>query len=120
MAAPADKTISAAQEALGSGLDFTRLDQIFDLQRLLGPVVAFKILLEVAINATDAKTRLAAATQILQHAKEDPEKVIERLRASVFHDLSLEDLQAIIQTGITDLGAAHAELKKIKDQAQDG
>lgn len=116
MTAPLDKTIQAAQAFVGQELDFSRLDQIYDLQRLLGPVLAYKILLEIAINAEDAKERRLAASQLLQAADEDPEKVAERLRASVFHDLSLEDLQAIVQSGITDPRVAVARLREIKEK----
>ena len=112
--ASADKTIEAAQQFIGADLDFSRLDQIFDLQRLIGPVIAYKILLELAINAEDAKERRLAASQLLTNAKEDPEKVAERLRASIFHTLSLEDLQNIVQSGITDPEAA---VRKMKEDA---
>lgn len=114
MAAPADKTIQAAQDFVGQDVDFSRLDQIFDLQRLLGPVLAYKVLLEIAVNASDAGQRLKAASQLLTHAKEDPEKVAERLRASVFMDLSMEDLQNIIQSGITDPERAAAKMKEVR------
>lgn len=114
MAAPADKTLNAAQEFIGSDLKFDRLDQVFDLQRLIGPVIAYKILLELAINAVDPKERRLAASQLLQSAQEDPEKLADRLRASVFHDLSLEDLEAIVQTGITDPEKAVERLRVVK------
>lgn len=120
MSTSADKTIQAAQEFVGEGLDFSRLDQIFDLQRLLGPVLAYKVLLDLAVNAATAGDKLKAANSLLTHAKEDPEKLAERLRASVFHDLSLEDLQAMISSGITDPARAAAKLKEIKEERQDG
>ena len=97
-----DKSIEQAESFIGSGIQFDRLDQVFDLQRLMGPVIAYKILLEVAINSADAKERRMAASKLLDAAAEDPEKIANRLRASVFHDLSLEQLQAVVQTGITD------------------
>ena len=111
---PADKTIQAAQDFVGRDLDFSRLDQTYDFQRLLGPVLAYKILLEIAVNATDAKTRLGAANSLLQYAKEPPERVAERLRASVFVDLSLEELEAIVQTGITNPEQAKRRLEEIR------
>ena len=51
----ANKTIKAAQTIVGGGQDFERLDQIFDLQRLIGPVMGYKVLLEIVINSADAK-----------------------------------------------------------------
>ena len=94
--------ITQAQEIVGSGVTFDRLDQIFDLQRLLGPVIAYKVLLEVAINSADVKEKRMAASKLIDAASEDPEQIANRLRASIFHDLSLEQLQAVVQTGITD------------------
>lgn len=97
-----DNSIAQAEAVIGEGITFDRLDQIFELQRLMGPVIAYKILLEVAINSADVKERRMAASKLLDAASEDPEKIANRLRASVFHELSLEQLQAVVQTGITD------------------
>ncbi len=94
--------ISQAEAFIGSGIEFDRLDQIFDLQRLMGPVIAYKILLEVAINSSDVRERRMAASRLRDSVGEDPEKIANRLRQSVFSDLSLEQLQAVVQTGITD------------------
>ena len=114
MAGAPDKTIEAAQSFLGKGLSFERLDQVFDLQRLLGPVIAYKILLEIAINAADVKERRLAASQLLQSTSEDPETIADRLRASLFYQLSLKDLEAIVQSGITDPEEAARRLTLIK------
>ena len=97
-----NSSIAQAEAIIGDGVTFDRLDQIFELQRLMGPVIAYKILLEVAINSADVKEKRMAASKLLDAASEDPEKIANRLRASVFHDLSLEQLQAVVQTGITD------------------
>lgn len=104
--------VEAAEAFIGSGIQFDRLDQINDLQRLFAPVIAFKVLLELMINAADPKERRLAASQILQSTSEDPEKIALRLRASIFKDLSLEDLQAVVQTGITDPIEAVKAVKK--------
>lgn len=109
-----DKTIETAADIIGGDhLDFSRLDQIFDLQRLLGPVIAYKALLEIVINSSDSKECRMAAAKILDHSGEDPEKIAERLRASIFSELSIEELQAVVQTGITDPKAA---IKLVKDE----
>lgn len=114
MTTKADKTIEAAEAFIGGGggMKFDRLDQIFDLQRLMGPVIAYKILLEVAINSADVKERRLAASQLLASVDEDPGRIAERLRSSIFHDLSLDELQAVVQTGITDPQEA---LKRLKE-----
>ena len=98
-----DKSIAAAHAVISDqGLDLNRLDQIFDLQRLMGPVIAYKRLLEIVINSSDDKEVRMAAAKILDHSGEEPEKIAERLRASVFSELSLEELDAVVQTGVTD------------------
>lgn len=95
-------SIEQAEAFIGTQLQFDRLDQIFDLQRLMGPVIAYKILLEVAINSSDVKERRMAASKLLDAAGEDPEAIANRLRQSIFSELSLDELQAVVQTGITD------------------
>jgi hypothetical protein len=102
----AENTIIEAQAFLGDDLELTRLDQIFDLQRLLGPVIAYKVLLGIAINSADPKEQRLAASQLLTASGEEPARVAERLRASIFRDLTLSQLEAVIQTGITDPQAA--------------
>lgn len=94
--------IEQAQAIVGTKVEFDRLDQIFDLQRLIGPVIAYKKLLEITINSVDPKEQRLAASKLLDSAGEDPERIAERLRASIFHNLSLDELHAIVQTGVTD------------------
>ena len=116
--AKADQVIEAAEALVGDGegLKFDRLDQIFDLQRLMGPVISYKILLEIAINATDVKERRMAASKLIDAAGgEDPARIAERLRASIFDSLSLDQLQAIVQTGITDPEKALKKLSEVSD-----
>lgn len=110
-----DKTIEAAQAILGEDLEFSRLDQVSDLQRLMGPVIAYKILLELSINASDPKEQRLAAAKILDSSKEDPEKISQRLRKSIFSDLTLDQLQAVVQTGITDPDKAVQRIRIMKD-----
>jgi len=108
------KHIESAQEVIGGdNLDLSRLDQIFDLQRLMGPVIAYKSLLEIVINSSDDKERRMAAAKLLDHSGEEPERIAERLRASIFSELTLEELQAVVQTGVTDPKAA---IKLVKDE----
>lgn len=111
-----DRTLAAAQTIVGEAgaLDLSKLDRIYDLQRLLGPIIAYKILLEISINSADAKERRMAASKLLDAANEDPEKIADRLRASVFESLSLQELEAIVQTGITDPEEA---LNRLREEA---
>jgi len=111
-----DKVIDQAQTIVGSGLSFERLDQIFDLQRLLGPVIAYKRLLEITMNSIDVKEQRLAASKLLDAAGEEPEKIAERLRASIFHDLTLDQLELIVQTGITDPEEALKEVKRVSSE----
>lgn len=116
MSVKTDKTIEAAEAFIShgdGGLKFDRIDQIYDLQRLMGPVIAYKVLLDITINSADAKERRMAASRLLDSAGEDPERIASRLRASIFHELTLEELQAVVQTGITDPEAAVERLKEV-------
>lgn len=108
-------TIDAAQQFVGKDLEFDRLDQVFDLQRLIGPVIAYKVLLEITINSSDVKEKRLAASQLLQSTGEEPQRIAERLRASIFRELTLDDLQAIVQTGITDPEKAVDKLEDVQD-----
>lgn len=108
-----DSNIKTAEDIIGGeSLDLSRLDQIFDLQRLMGPVIAYKALLEIVVNSTDDKERRMAAAKILDHSEEDPQRIADRLRSSVFSELSLEELQAVVNTGITDPDKA---IRLVKD-----
>ena len=108
-----NENIQSAQDIIGGDhTDFTRLDQIFDLQRLMGPVIAYKRLLEIVINSGDDKEVRMAAAKLLDHSEESPARIAERLRASIFSELTIEELQAVVQTGVTDPQKA---LKLVKD-----
>lgn len=107
-------SIEQAQGFLGDDIEFTRLDQIFELQRLIGPVVAYKILLGIAINSADDKERRLAASKILDAAGEEPEVVAARLRASIFKDMTIQELEAIVNTGITDPEEAVTKLMEVR------
>lgn len=113
-----DATIAAAQQIVtdGDDLDLSKLDRVYDLQRLLGPILAYKVLLEISVNSADSRERRQAATTILNASNENPEKIADRLRASVFQDLTLDQLNAIVQTGITDPEVAMARLKEASDE----
>ena len=53
-------SIEQAEAVVGENMRFERLDQIYDLQRLMGPVIAYKVLLEIVINSSDDKERRQA------------------------------------------------------------
>ena len=116
MSRPED-SIEQAEAVIGEGIRFDRLDQIYDLQRLMGPVIAYKVLLEIVINSGDDKERRMAASKLIDAASEDPERVANRLRASIFHSLSLEQLEAIVQTGLTDPEEAVGRLTLLRGGA---
>lgn len=109
----ASDTIELAQSFLGDDIEFTELHQVYELQSLLAPVIAYKILLEIAINAEDAKERRLAAAKLLDASTEAPERIANRLRESMFKDLTLEQLQAIIQTGQTNPAKALEMFKNV-------
>jgi hypothetical protein len=80
----------------------SRLDYTFDQLKLVGAVVGLKKLLETVVDPeTDEKTRVSAA-KVLVDIKEDPERIIERLRAAPYVEVTVEELEHMIKTGEFD------------------
>jgi hypothetical protein len=108
---------SAAIEELSSlvkeGFKPQSLDQLYDWFKLLGVVFGYITLLDAAVNGSD-KERVPAA-RTLVNLKEDPESIAERLKRSPFANLSIHQLEAIIQrmkSGETDMDKIIEEVKK--------
>jgi hypothetical protein len=77
----------------------TRLDYAYDQLRLVGAVIGLKKLLETVVDPeTDEKTRVSAA-RVLVDLKEEPERIIERLRSAPYADVSVEELERMVATG---------------------
>jgi hypothetical protein len=96
-----------------------KLDELYDMLKLLGVVLGQIALLEVVSNpvSNDEKAKVAAARALIS-LKEDPESIAERLRRSPFAELTIEELHGIVQKvqeGQTDLVALATEAKNGRD-----
>lgn len=110
-----DKLAAVDQLAslMTEGFQPKRLDEMYDLLKLLGVVLGYIALLEEAVDGLDPKSRVSAARALVS-LKEDPESIAERLRRSPFADLNVEQLQAIVhkvKSGETDLAKITQEVK---------
>lgn len=84
-------------DLLGDKFSPDRLDQAHDLLKLLGIVLGQMALLEIVTDrGADEKARVSAA-RALMSVKEDPETIAERLRRSVFADLTTENLHEMFE-----------------------
>jgi len=95
------------------GFEPKKLDEMYDLLKLLGVVLGYIALLEEAVDGADPKARVSAA-RVLVNLREDPESIAERLRRSPFADLSVEQLQKVVgklKLGETDIGTLIQQVK---------
>lgn len=95
-------SIETAEALMEAGFSLDGLDAIHDAQRLIGPIIGMKILLETAVEGTDLEERRKAATQLIKSVDEEPEDIADRIRQSAFKDLSIDELRAVVSTGILD------------------
>jgi len=78
-----------------------RLDYVYDIMRLVGAVLGLKAILETVVGASDPKLRLAAAKELIK-LDEEPSVIVERLRSLPVANLSVQELEAIVETGQLD------------------
>ena len=98
----AQKAAELLKEAAPDLEAVSRLDYTFDQLKLVGAVIGLKKLLETVVDPeTDEKTRVSAA-KVLVDLKEDPERIIERLRSAPYVEVSVEELEHMIKTGEFD------------------
>lgn len=95
----AQKAAELLEEVAPDLESVSRLDYTFDQLKLVGAVIGLKKLLETVVDPeTDEKTRVSAA-KVLVDIKEDPERIIERLRAAPYVAVTVEELEHMIKTG---------------------
>jgi hypothetical protein len=101
--------VETLSDLVNSGFQPGKLDEYHDLLKLLGVVLAQVALLDVVSNpVTESKDRVSAARVLLNFTKESPENIAERLRRSPFAELTIEQLQTIVEgvkKGHTDIAA---------------
>lgn len=94
---PDTPAVAALVKVLESGIDPSRIDQVYDMLKLMGLVLGHSTLLAVATNpAAEAKDRVAAAKSLI-HIKDSPEDIAERLQKSKLADLSVDELKTIVR-----------------------
>src|SRR5262245_49866510 len=94
---PDTPAVAALAEILQSGVDSNRIDQVYDLLKLMGLVLGHSALLAVATDpAAEAKDRVAAAKSLV-NIKENPEEIAERLQRSKLAGLSVDELKTIVR-----------------------
>lgn len=95
-------SIETAEALMEAGFSLEGLDATHDMQRLMGPIIGMKVLLEVAVDSPSAEERRKAASQLVRAVDEEPEEIADRIRQSAFKDLSIDELRAVVSTGILD------------------
>lgn len=94
-----------------------RLDQAYDVLKLLGAVLGRYALLKVVTDPrADDKNKVSAARALVS-LKERPDEIALRLRASQFADLSIDELQAIVQAAGSGV-IYRADLKTLIDRVK--
>jgi hypothetical protein len=107
-----DAAVTELTSLLQDGFQPKKLDELYDMMKLLGVVLGYQALLEAATSGTE-KERVPAARALI-NLKEDPEAIAERLRRSPFADLTVVQLSAIVEkmkSGETDIQKLVEEVK---------
>lgn len=113
---PSTPAVAALAEILQSGIDTSRIDQVYDLLKLMGLVLGHSALLAVATDPeAEAKDRVAAAKSLI-NIKENPDEIAERLQKSKLADLSVDELKGIVRK----LESGETSLISLFEESQDG
>lgn len=93
---PAPDAFAVLDRLLGNNFTPTHIGEVHEQLKLLGLVLGRFVLLEVAANSADDKARVTAA-RALATLKESPSDIAERLRRSPFANLTVHELQDIVE-----------------------
>lgn len=85
--------------------DLKRLDHTHEMLRLLGAVLGRKALLELVVESESEQIRVSAAKELVKLG-EDPDRIVERLRSMPFQDMSMSELEALVENGELDTDIA--------------
>ena len=111
-----DKVLGAPDQLkalVEEGLSLNRMDFLYDQLRLVGAVMALRTLLEVVTFGESESARVTAA-KMLMDLKEDPEVLSERLKSAPFADLTMPQLEHVVDR----LTGGETDLKKLIEEAQ--
>jgi len=103
------------QELVEQGLSLNRMDFLYDQLRLVGAVMGLRALVEVVTFGENESARVSAA-KMLMELKEDPQDIVDRLKAAPFSDLSMPQLEHVLDR-LT--GGGETDLKKLIDEARE-
>jgi len=112
-----DKVLGAPdqlRDLVAEGLSLNRMDFLYDQLRLVGAVMALRTLLEVVTFGENESSRVQAA-KMLMDLKEDPEVLAERLKSAPFADLTMPQLEHVVDR-LT--GGGETDLKKLIEEAK--
>lgn len=101
------------KDLVDQGLSLTRMDLLHDQLRLVGAVMGLRALLEVVTFGTNEPSKVAAA-RILTQLDEDPEVIAERLKSAPWADLTMPELEHMVDRlcgGETDITKLIEEAK---------
>ena len=107
------KAPDALQELVEQGLGLNRMDFLYDQLRLVGAVMGLRALVEVVTFGDNESARVSAA-KMLMDLKEDPQDIVDRLKAAPFADLNMDQLEHVLDR----FGGGEADLQKLIDEAK--
>ena len=113
-----DKALGAPdklKELVAEGLALNRMDFLYDQLRLVGAVMGLRALVETVTFSDNDSARVAAA-RLLMDLKEDPADLVERLKAAPFSDLTMDQLEHVVDRltgGETDLSSLIEEARQL-------
>jgi hypothetical protein len=113
---PNTPAAQALTKVLESGIAPEKLDQVYDLLKLMGLVLGHSTLLAVATDVTAEAAARVSAARALINIKEDPQVIGERIRRSTFADLSVDKLKSIVR----QLEAGDRDLTSLLKEQSDG
>ena len=102
------------QELVQQGLSLNRMDFLYDQLRLVGAVMGLRTLVEVVTFGDNEAAKVSAA-KMLMDLKEDPQDIVDRLKAAPFSDLSMDQLEHVLDR----LTGGETDLKKLIDEARE-
>jgi hypothetical protein len=100
-------------ELVEQGLSLNRMDFLYDQLRLVGSVMGLRALVEVVTFGDNESARVSAA-KMLMDLREDPQDIVDRLKAAPFADLSMDQLEHVLDR----FGGGETDLKKLIDEAR--
>ena len=107
------RTPDALRDLVDQGLSLSRMDFLFDQLKLVGAVMALRALVKI-VTFGENESAVVAASRILTQLDEDPEKITARLKSAPWADLSIDQLEHLVDR----LTGGETDLKKLIEEAK--